>query len=139
MKVAVRNGALLRPLGALFSSPLGVFCCESTTGESSGGGAHFLTPCVPGSGLCGSKLGCLCGVCTAPCSQRAACERFAAAECVPPTCTDSREAGYCDVSCFAEADCAALSSAHHCENGVCRAGSSVLNDGGAGSSGGGAS
>jgi lysophospholipase L1-like esterase len=139
MKVAVRNGSLLGRLAALFASALVVFSCESSSGESSGGETHFLTHCVPGSDSCGSKLSCLCGVCTAPCSQRAACERFAAAECVPPTCTDSREAGYCDVGCFAEADCAALSSAHHCENGVCRAGSPVLHDGGAGSSGGGAS
>ena len=136
--MVVRKRSLFGRLAALFASVLLVFSCENSSGESSGGETHFLTRCVPGGDSCGSKLSCLCGVCTAPCSGRAACEGFAAAECVPPVCTDSRESGYCDVGCFAEADCAAVSPAHHCENGVCRAGSAVANGGGAGSSGGGA-
>src|SRR4051812_20204887 len=138
MKVSSRKSALVGRLSTLFACVLLVFSCESTSGESTGGETHFLTRCLPGSDSCGSKLSCLCGVCTAPCSERAACGGFASAECVPPTCTDSRESGHCDVACFAEADCAALSAAHHCEKGVCRAGSPVGNDGGAGSGAGGA-
>jgi hypothetical protein len=39
----------------------------------------------------------------------------------PEICGDSQAPGHCDVACLIDADCAALSRAHRCELGVCRA------------------
>jgi hypothetical protein len=47
-----------------------------------------------------------------------------AASCTPPRATDACEvptSGYCDVTCTADADCAALPAAPRCRGGVCRA------------------
>ena len=110
------------------------FGCKPEGSEPTGGETHFLTRCEPSANTCGDRLTCVCGVCTLPCAERAACEALPAAQCMPSTCTlvDPTAPGVCEVSCVGDADCAVVSAAHHCEQGVCRAGS--LASGGAGGS-----
>lgn len=114
------------------------FSCKPESGEPTGGETHFLTRCEPGANTCGDQLTCLCGVCTRPCAERAACQTLPAAQCVPAGsgCAMGRAGapGVCEVSCVADADCLVISASHRCQAGVCRAG--VLASGGAGGSGG---
>lgn len=110
------------------------FSCSHEGTDPTGGETHFLTRCVPDSNTCGDQLTCLCGVCTLPCGERATCDALPVAQCVPGCTTDEGKApGVCEVSCVVDADCTVLSSAHRCEQGVCRAGS--LASGGAGGAG----
>jgi len=93
--------------------------------EASGGGeTHFLKRCDPSADACGTELACLCGVCSKPCGAGTSCETLAAAECVAEC------GGRCDVSCQSDQDCEALSSAHRCEQGACRAGEPLCADDG---------
>ena len=109
------------------------FSCKPESGEPTGGETHFLTRCDGSANTCGDRLMCVCGVCTLPCAERSACLALPAAQCVPGCVTDRVEApGVCEVSCVGDADCAVISSAHRCEQGVCRAG--VLGSGGSGGS-----
>src|SRR6478736_872377 len=112
-----------------------VFSCTRESTDPTGGETHFLTRCIPGTHSCGDQLTCVCGVCTLPCAERAACEALPTAQCVPGCVTDDVKApapGVCEVSCVVDADCAVVSRAHRCEQGVCRAGS--VASGGAGGS-----
>ena len=107
------------------------FSCTRESSDPTGGETHFLTRCVPGTGVCGDRLTCVCGVCTLPCTERAACESLRAAQCVPGCAADNvKEPGVCEVSCVIDADCRVVSRTHHCEQGVCRAGSLASGSGG---------
>jgi len=110
--------------------------CRPQTGEPTGGETHFLSRCESDTKSCGERLSCVCGVCTLPCAERAACESLPAAQCVPSSAgcapDDPAEPGMCEVSCVADADCTVVSTEHRCVQGVCRAGS--LASGGAGGS-----
>lgn len=126
-----RTGALrtaTRRAGWLLALLLAAFSCQRETEDPTGGETHFLVRCQPNTDSCGKKLSCLCGVCTLPCTERAACERLPAAACVAASageaCSDSAAQGHCDVACLIDADCAVLSVGHHCELGACRADSS---------------
>src|SRR6188768_343656 len=113
------------------------FSCKPEIAEPTGGETHFLIRCESGKSSCGDHLTCLCGVCTLPCAERAACDALPAAQCVPGCVTDHATApGVCEVSCVIDADCSVVSAFHRCEQGVCRAGS--LASGGSGGSGDGA-
>jgi len=131
-KAGSRVASLLAALALAFS------CSNSEKVEPTGGETHFLTRCEPNTDSCGSKLQCLCGVCTLPCDGRAACQALPAAQCVlstgTPGCADVASPGHCDVSCVADAECTILSPAHRCEQGTCRAGS-VATGGSGGSAG----
>ncbi|HEY0463490.1 MAG TPA: SGNH/GDSL hydrolase family protein [Polyangiaceae bacterium] len=109
------------------------FSCNRESTDPTGGETHFLSRCDPNANTCGDRLTCLCGVCTLPCAERAACEALPAAQCVPG-CTpdDAKAPGVCEVSCVLDADCAVVSRAHRCEQGVCRAGSLASGAGGGG-------
>jgi lysophospholipase L1-like esterase len=127
-----------RGVGFFLTAAWLAFSCQSQTDEPTGGETHFLTRCEAGSNSCGPELSCSCGVCTLPCSRRAECARFPVAECVAvkeTACGASQLAGYCDVSCASDGDCALLSLSHRCEAGVCRAGS-LPSTGGSGGAGG---
>lgn len=101
------------------------FSCQSERDDPTGGETHFLVRCETGSNTCGSRLACLCGVCTVPCSERATCESLPAAACVASSSVDScgnpEAPGHCDVACLIDADCAVLSPRHLCQLGACRA------------------
>lgn len=126
-KAKSRGTVLLAALALAFS-------CSRETTDPTGGETHFLTRCDPDVNTCGDRLSCVCGVCTLPCAERATCAALPAAQCVPSCVTDDLNApGVCEVSCVVDADCAVVSRSHHCELGVCRAGS--LASGGAGGSG----
>src|SRR6478735_12796887 len=113
-----------------------VFSCTRESADPTGGETHFLTRCVPGTHSCGDQLTCVCGVCTLPCAERAACEALPTAQCVPGCMTDDLKApGLCEVSCVVDADCAVISGSHRCEQGVCRAGSVASGAGGSDSAG----
>jgi len=120
--------AATRQAGLLFALLFAAFSCQVESEDPTGGETHFLVRCEPNSNSCGSKLSCLCGVCTLPCSERAACELLPAAACIAASGTDSCGAepaqGHCDVACLIDADCTVLSQAHRCELGACRAGES---------------
>src|SRR4051812_44313410 len=123
-----------RRLAILLAVMALAFSCRPESGEPTGGETHFLTRCESGSSTCGARLTCLCGVCTLPCAERAACDTLPAAQCVPGCVTEHAAApGVCEVSCVVDADCAVVSPSHRCEQGVCRAGSLANGDaGGAG-------
>jgi hypothetical protein len=111
-------------LALLFAALTLAFSCTPESGEPTGGETHFLTRCEPNANSCGDRLVCVCGVCTLPCAERAACVTLPASQCVPGCVTDDGPApGVCEVSCVGDADCAVVSPGHHCEQGVCRAGS----------------
>ena len=138
MKTLIAKNMLrkaVRPLAILFASMALAFGCKPESGEPTGGETHFLTRCESGSNTCGDRLTCVCGVCTLPCAERAACETLPAAQCVPGCITEQATApGVCEVSCVADADCAVVSAFHRCEQGACRAGS-LASDGAAGTGG----
>src|SRR5436190_17475398 len=106
----------IRQAGLIFALLFAVFSCQSETEDPTGGETHFLVRCQPNSNTCGSKLSCVCGVCTLPCSDRAACEPLPAAACVASSggdsCSDRAAQGHCDVACLIDADCAVLSKTH---------------------------
>lgn len=113
--------ALVRALRLLLvvSALIAPLSCESEgqREEASGGGeTHFLKRCDPSADACGTELACLCGVCSRMCTAQNSCGSLAAAECVDEC------GGRCDVTCEEDADCATISGAHRCEQGVCRAG-----------------
>jgi hypothetical protein len=116
-----------RAWALLLAAALVAFSCGNATTDPTGGETHFLTSCDASSDSCGSELSCLCGVCTLPCSARTACQALPAGECVLPpagaACAAATAPGVCEVQCVADADCAVVSSLHHCERGACRAGS----------------
>jgi hypothetical protein len=102
-----------------------VLCCGSTSTDPTGGETHFLKVCDPQGADCGEGLACLCGVCSVSCAADTACEGHASAQCLAAgdaaTCAGAESANYCDVSCRLDADCAAISPTHRCEQGRCRA------------------
>src|SRR4051812_24906870 len=57
-------------------------CSRESVTDPTGGETHFLKRCEPNGALCGAELSCLCGACTLPCSERAGCRQFPAAQCV---------------------------------------------------------
>ena len=121
--------ALVRALRLVLvaSALLVPLSCESEgqREEASGGGeTHFLKRCDPSADACGTELACLCGVCSRMCTVQNSCGSLAAAECVDEC------GGRCDVTCEEDADCAAISGAHRCEQGACRAGEARCDDDG---------
>jgi hypothetical protein len=97
--------------------------CESTREEPTGGETHFLQRCDDAPSACGSRFTCLCGVCSVPCSDAVACAELPNASCVTTEGASACSApspAQCDVTCNADADCAALSSDHRCVAGRCR-------------------
>ncbi len=99
--------------------------CGDTGGPTVGSESHFLTRC-PQS--CGAGFECLCGVCTARCTESATCTAFVdAAECVAvadrpaaSACTEEDATAFCDVRCTADPDCASLGADFACTDGFCR-------------------
>lgn len=90
---------------------------------------HFLRAC---SGSCEDGLSCSCGVCTEPCSEDNACsDRPGTASCETSSCGHIAST-WCDVTCSAPSDCAALGEAFTCMAGRCREQSGVSGSGGAG-------
>src|SRR6187431_804899 len=120
-----------RQAGLVFALLFAAFSCQHATEDPTGGETHFLVRCLPGANSCGDQLTCLCGVCTIPCAERAACELLPAAACVASSgadaCGDSLASGHCDVACLVDADGAVLSKTHRCELGACRAGAAETN------------
>jgi len=112
-------------VGCMIASALLVLACASEPDDSTGGETHFLTRCEPSANSCGAGLSCLCGVCTVPCTERAACQSFSDATCAAAdqanSCSGFQAQGHCEVACGVDADCAALSALHRCEQGTCRA------------------
>jgi hypothetical protein len=121
-KAARRTGPCL----ALLAGLLLAFSCDRAE-DPTGGETHFLTACGPGV-QCGGELACLCGVCTRSCAVAGDCRELARAQCMPKpdtgVCADAPAQSFCDAGCTTDADCAAISGAHRCQNGRCRAGSS---------------
>src|SRR4051794_11991911 len=74
------------------------FSCKPEVGEPTGGETHFLIRCDSNGATCGDRLTCVCGVCTLPCAERAACQALPAAQCVPSCATKDAPAGFCEVS-----------------------------------------
>jgi len=120
-----------RQAGLLLALFFAIFSCQRESEDPTGGETHFLVRCQPSSSSCGGKLSCLCGVCTVPCAERAACDLLPAAACVAgngaDACGNSLAAGHCDVACLVDGDCAVLSKTHRCELGLCRAGAAQSN------------
>ena len=116
-----------RLLWALCSLLLALGCREA--GTPTDGETHFLRVCDSECGSSEQDLVCLCGVCTLPCAQSAACQELSAsAECVADVdrpeaaaCSDPAPAAFCDVPCTTDQDCGVLSSSHRCTSGYCRA------------------
>ncbi len=115
----------------LAAAELGVGCVSSAV-ESIGGETHFLTYCRPSVDSCGTELICLDGVCTAPCDEDTACPGVPETRCLA---AEGSQVLRCEVTCEGTSDCAALSAAHSCEEGRCRApnpAGPIAGDGGAG-------
>lgn len=120
---AARGIALATVLAAL-----GAGCEGRTPGPQTSSETHFLSACDYGDRPCVAGLACLCGVCTAPCADTAACGGLAPnAACVPvasrapeSACPESPASDFCDVPCRSDQDCAGLSSSPLCDRGFCR-------------------
>ena len=110
----------------------------SSDQDPTGGETHFLRLCKPGAD-CGQGLACLCGVCTRSCAGASDCAALARGECTAPSvsgvCAQAAPQTFCDALCTDDADCAAISADHRCEDGRCRSGSAAPNAGGTGGSG----
>ncbi len=121
-----------------------VSCAKSNAGgpEGTGGETHFLKSCTKETEqeACGARYQCVCGACTQECEGVQACAEVALAECTPvraeANCGADAPARYCEAFCEEDSDCAGLSTAHHCEDGVCRSGNAetASTDGGQGDS-----
>lgn len=109
--------------------------CDGQPHESTGGETHFLRTCDSNSTTspCGNSLGCVCDVCTIPCNGSGDCEDYPGSVCVgsdpSDSCGASPAVGRCDVECVTDADCTYLSASHECDNGTCRAPTSVCERG----------
>jgi hypothetical protein len=128
-----RRGGRAPVFALLLTLLLFVLCCGGTTTDPTGGETHFLRVCDPLGTDCGAGLVCLCGVCSVSCGAGATCESYASAQCLPASaaaCPDAADTSYCDVSCSVSSDCAAISPAHYCEQGRCRAPASDCQSGG---------
>lgn len=99
-------------------------CQPSAKTEPTGGETHFLEHCQDDASVCGTKLACICGVCTVPCDAQASCGDLKAASCVAAnpaeTCGDFQAQGHCDVECQLDADCEGSALPRLCDAGVCR-------------------
>ncbi len=108
-------------LSAFIAAAIPLSGC-SRTNEPPGNSSetHFLRHCDNDGSDCGPGLACMCGVCTVADD----CDRCAAwsgaAECSDPSAA-ACATPICDVTCRNDADCRALSSAHECSSGHCRA------------------
>jgi hypothetical protein len=122
--ISAQRGRSAR-LWFLLGAALLVSSCASEPDDPTGGETHFLTRCDPNAQSCGDGLSCLCGVCTVPCSEHTTCQSFSVATCATAdpasSCSGFQTQGHCEVSCAIDADCAALSPLHRCEQGACRA------------------
>jgi len=99
--------------------------CQDASADPVGGETHFLSVCDASApaDTCGEGLTCLCDVCTVACDAAHACPALAGVACVGTgAACSAAPAGVCDMSCVDDSDCLALSGAHVCEQGVCRAG-----------------
>jgi hypothetical protein len=107
----------------LVAALLLVHCQPSARTEPTGGETHFLQRCQEDSADCGTKLACICGVCTLPCDEQSACGDLQAATCVPANsaekCEGFQAQGHCDLECQLDTDCAE-SATPLCDAGVCR-------------------
>lgn len=123
----IEGGAIRRAWGRALLTLVALFAfhCQTSRDEPTGGETHFLQRCSESLSDCGPGLVCACGVCTLACAEASACESFPEASCVTRSEDASCEApsaAYCDVSCVADQDCAALSAQHRCYDGACRMG-----------------
>lgn len=104
-------------------------CQPGVRNAPTDGETHFLSACSPLGDTCGQGLVCLCGLCSLPCEETAACQELsAAAECIVErdevtegTCSEPPASGFCDVRCASHEECQGLSAAHRCSGGYCRA------------------
>lgn len=98
--------------------------CSAGAAAPTGGETHFLTSCEANA-ECGDELSCLGEVCTSSCSDATDCDALPSAECAEMAQGDSSGARVCDVPCSSDDDCSAVSPAHRCTEGACRAPSSA--------------
>lgn len=121
---ALRRGLrLLLPFALLV---LSMTSCGQTSSPQSGSETHFLMGCREGS--CGDGMQCICGVCSAPCVQRADCSLLSSvADCTAlgPRVTQGRCDGtqigaMCDAACLTDDDCLPLGHGSRCDSGYCR-------------------
>jgi hypothetical protein len=102
-------------------------CRSGEPGPSTGSETHFLSWCSNDES-CGEGLACLCGVCSAACSDSASCVSLGSAvECVAvasrpadQSCPDAPVEAWCEAGCSLDTDCAPLGGAHRCDRGFCR-------------------
>jgi hypothetical protein len=129
---------LLRALSCfVLAALIAGLACSDTHATDINGETHFLKLCRTDGAACGNGLSCLCGVCTRACEAITDCSAHASAECVEPlSCAAEDPVRRCDVRCGTDADCRALSSAHRCQSGFCRAPSGFEGAAGGGGSGG---
>ncbi|HET9953842.1 MAG TPA: hypothetical protein VFQ61_05045 [Polyangiaceae bacterium] len=116
-----KRGIVLAALAALSFA----WSCRGGAEADSGSETHFLRVC-PAS--CNDGLECICGVCTARCSDDAVCRELAgSASCVSLAariaegrCQPEARGQVCDASCLVAADCARLGQNFVCDAGYCR-------------------
>jgi hypothetical protein len=103
-----------------------VTACHATRpGGSITSESHFLMQCA---GDCPDGLSCICGVCSAACTNDQRCAKLSAqASCRAatdmardPACGTATPSTACDLSCNNDSDCSRLSAAHRCDRGHCR-------------------
>jgi len=115
-------------LGALLFS-----ACGKSVSSSSGSNTNWLKPCDTAAD-CGTGLECWCNVCTAPCSDGAACDQ-PGATCRASAGLGCREhaarAALCVASCETTVDCQPFGSGLSCINAACVGSDSAAGAGGA--------
>jgi lysophospholipase L1-like esterase len=116
-----------RAFPILLAFVLAAGCRADEPGPTTGSETHFLSWCSS-DGSCEGELSCVCGVCTAGCSETSECATFgSSAECrdvgdkpLDQACTGAPVAATCEAACAEDADCETLGAELRCDRGFCR-------------------
>lgn len=129
------HAALARGLAIALFSIVAASCGKTTSDSGTDSSTHWLESCETDS-ECGA-LRCLCGTCTLPCTDVAACPDVEAA-----TCTEARRSSctpptpVCVATCRTDQDCAVVRTGLRCEQGQCQSPEAPGGNGGNGGNGG---
>lgn len=119
--------AWVRAFSVLLAIAWAASCRSEDSGPTTGSETHFLSWCSSDD-ACDDGLTCVCGVCTAACTEQSACAAFGAgAECLniddrpaDQICSDAPSAAACEAECGHDAECETLGAELRCDRGFCR-------------------
>jgi hypothetical protein len=115
---------------AALATTLALVCCGDKSGPTVGSETHFLSLC---DDACPDGTECLCGVCTASCSEARQCADLqpnatcatSAPRIAEGRCPAMDQPAFCDLPCLVDRDCASMGDDYGCQGGYCRGGSTA--------------